>query len=157
MKNSMTFLGLGFALALFLVCGSPAVGQSGYSYTADIGQTVNSTCALGEAVAVNGALQFQYSVTQDSASGDYRFQISIASSLSGVGQTTQTNYAENDSYAYGVTSPSPTVQITAQLQPTLAPQGSSANLILPQIVTINADASGNITATVTNGSTTCGR
>lgn len=141
---------------LAALCAPTALAQSGYAYSASVSQTVATSCASGEPVALSGTMQFQYSVTTDPDSGTNRFQIAIASSLSGVGQATQTAYAENDTYSYGVTSASSPVQVTLQLQPTLVSQGSTPNLLLPQTVSITADTSGNISATVTNGSTTCG-
>ena len=157
MKSWYRIVSVVFGLGVWMMlCAPAALAQSGYSYSVSVGQTVSSACSSGEAVALSGALQFQYSVTQDPDSGNYRFQITVVSSLSGVGQTTQTNYAENDTYNYGVTSASSPVQFTLQLQPTLVSQGSAPNLLLPQTVTITADASGNITASVANGSTACG-
>lgn len=157
MKSWYRNLSVVFGLAVsMMLCAPAALAQSGYTYSTSVGQTVSTACSSGEAVALSGTLQFQYSVTQDPDSGNYRFQIAIMSSLSGVGQTTQTNYAENDTYGYGVTSASSPIQVTLQLQPTLVSQSSAPNLVLPQTVNITADTSGNITVSVANGSTSCG-
>ena len=151
---------LGVLFLAFAMCTAVAFGQAAppatYSHDAylDNQVTVNN-CSAGEPVALNGNMHFQYSFTTGS-DGVNHFAITAANNLSGVGQTTSTNYVANDSDEYGVNSGQPSADVTAELRSQLTSQGSSPSMMLVQTIHITADTSGNITGQVVSNTTQCG-
>ena len=88
-------------------------------------------------------------------SGGMRYEISMSSSLTGVGQSTQASYSGSGSYGYGFTTLDSPAQVTLELGTPLKSQGSVPDLRLSQSVSITVDSSGSVTASVTNSSTDC--
>jgi hypothetical protein len=146
---------LTFSLALAVALSVPAaLAQS--TLDVAVNQTASTTCSSGEPVALSGNLHFTYSFTTDPATGINTYQINIASSLSGVGQATQTSYAgEAASFAFGLPSISSPAQFTVQLGSRLDSQGSAPSLMLSQTVNITVDTGGNISASAASSSTSC--
>jgi len=155
MSTCFRILSFSLALAVAAALGAPAaLGQS--TLDVPVNQTASTTCASGEAVGLNGNLHFAYSFTSDPTTLTNRYQITIASNVSGVGQATQTNYVgENASFAFGYTSPDSPAQLTVQLGSRLSSQGSAPSLTLTQTVNITVDTGGNISASVASNATTC--
>ncbi len=156
----------GIAVLLTVLLGlqasSPVVfGQSvtppvTHTYTAYVdNQTTVNNCSAGEPVALSGTVQFTYQFTTDSA-GVNHFSITAANNLTGVGQTTSTNYLAGDSDNYTVNSSATSASLTVELQSQLASQGSTSSMTLVQALQITADTSGNISAQVVSNTTTCG-
>jgi len=155
MQGCFRILSFSLALAVVIALGTPAaLAQS--TLDVNVNQTAATTCSSGEPVALNGNLHFGYSFTTDSTTLTNRYQVTIASNLSGIGQTTQTSYAgENASFAFGFTSPDSPAQFTVQLGSRLSSQGSAPSLTLSQTLNITVDTSGNISASVPSSSTQC--
>src|SRR5438445_9212952 len=119
---------LGVLFLAFAMCTAVAFGQAAppatYSHDAylDNQVTVNN-CSAGEPVALNGTMHYSYQFTTDS-SGVNHFAITAANNLSGVGQTTSTNYVANDSDEYGVNSGQPSADVPGERRPQLTARGS---------------------------------
>jgi len=153
MRDCVRFLMLSFILVVVAVQYTPALAQSTVDF--NVNQTAATACSTGEAVALSGDLHFAYSFTTDSTTGINTYRVVIASSLSGVGQATQTDYVGNASYGYEFPTTASPAQITLQLGSRLRSQGSAPNLTLTQTVNITVDTSGNISASVAGSSTQC--
>jgi hypothetical protein len=154
MRDGVRFLSLSFILVMVAALYTPALAQS--TVDVNVNQTAATSCSTGEAVALSGNLHFAYSVATDSATGINTYHIVIASSLSGVGQATQTDYiGENASYGYEFPTTASPAQITLQLGSRLSSQGSAASLTLTQTVNITVDTSSNINASVAGSNTQC--
>ncbi len=156
----------GIAVLLMVLLGlqasSPVVfGQSAappvtYAYTAYVdNQTTVNSCSAGEPVALNGTVQFSYQVTTDSA-GVNHFAITAANNLTGVGQTTSTNYVASESDDYSSNGTDPSADLTVELKSDLRSQGSAPSLTLVQSLHLVVDTSGNISAQVVSNTTGCG-
>jgi hypothetical protein len=143
---------LSFILVVVAARYTPALAQS--TVDVNVNQTAATACSTAEAVALSGDLHFTYSFTTDSANIN-TYRVVIASSLSGVGQATQTDYVGNASYGYEFPTTASPAQITLQLGSRLRSQGSAPNLTLIQTVNITVDTSGNISASVAGSSTQC--
>jgi hypothetical protein len=156
MRACFRVLAFSLALAVMATLSTPAtLAQSTYARDVGVSQTAGTTCSAGEPVALNGNLHFVYSFTTDPTTGANRYQINIASSLSGVGQATQTNYTGTGSFGYDFPSPDSPAQITVQLKYGLNSQGSAPSLTLTQTVNITVDTGGNVSASVVGSSTQC--
>jgi len=154
MRNCVRFLTFSFILLIAAALCTPALAQS--TVDVNVNQTAATSCSSGEAVALSGDLHIAYSYTTDSATGINTYRVSIVSSLSGVGQATQTNYVgENAAYGYNFPTTASPAQITLQLGSRLSSQGSAPSLTLTQTVNITVDTSGNISASVAGSNTQC--
>ena len=124
--------------------------------TADVAmnQTASTRCSASEPIALSGNLHMQVSAAPD-PSGGMRYEISMSSSLTGVGQSTQASYSGSGSYGYGFTTLDSPAQVTLELGTPLKSQGSVPDLRLSQSVSITVDSSGRVTASVTSSSTDC--
>src|SRR6266849_11011392 len=105
-------------LLLALQVSTPAaLGQSAatpvtYTYTAYVdNQTTVNNCSVGEPVALNGTVQFTYQFTTDTK-GVNHFSITASNNLTGLGQTTSTNYLADDSSDYNVNSSQTSAEAT---------------------------------------------
>ena len=142
--------------------GSGAFAQAGGgNYDLIVNQTASTSCSAGEPVALSGKLHLELSVTTitdtttSPATLIYVYQVTISSDLSGVGQTTQTNYIASTAYSGGSQSTSSPAQFTVVLRYGLDSQGAAPSLMLNQTVNITADNTGKISATLVNSSTDC--
>ena len=157
MKNWMKPSKLVFAIlsvATLALTNTAALAQSGYGTDVAVNGTASTTCSSGEPVALTGNLHIQYSVTSVPLAGT-RYEISMASSFSGTGQTTQTVYSGSGSYGYGFTTADSPAQVTLQLSTPLGSKGDAPSLRLSQSVSITVDTSGSINASVISSSTDC--
>jgi hypothetical protein len=150
--------GARISLAILLtvvVCAGLAAGQSP-AYTATLqNQVTTNSCSAGEPVALSGTVSYQVAVGTD-PSGKNTFTITASNNLNGVGQTTGTNYAANDSSDYIVSSSQPSTQAVVEFKSDLTSQGSTPSMTLIQTLDMVVDASGNISAQVTGNTTQCG-
>ena len=147
-------------LLALVVCAAAALAQSGtpvtYTYDASVtNQVTVNQCSIGEPVALNGTVNFSYSVTTDT-SGVNHFTVSAANTLTGVGQTTGTPYVANDSDQYNSSTSDSSTDLTVELKSDLKSQGAAPSLTLVQSLHITVDVSGNIGVQVVGNSTKCG-
>ena len=149
-------------VAWVALAASAALAQaSGGTYDLAVNQTASTTCSAGEPVALSGKLHLELSVTTitdtttSPATLIYVYQVMISSDLSGVGQTTQSNYIASTGYSGGSQSTSSPAQFTVALRYGLDSQGTAPSLMLNQTVDITADNTGKISATLLNSSTDC--
>ena len=156
MKNWMKPSKLVFVIlsVTLTVTNTAAFAQSTYGTDVAVNQTASTMCSSGEPVALTGNLHIQYSVTSVPLAGT-RYEISMASSFSGTGQTTQTVYSGSGSYGYGFTTTDSPAQVTLQLSTPLGSKGDAPSLRLSQSVSITVDTSGSINASVISSSTDC--
>jgi hypothetical protein len=84
------------------------------------------------------------------------FSITAANDLTGIGQTSNTNYLAGDSNDYSASTADSSKDMTVELSADLKSQGSSPNMSLVQTLHIVVDTSGNITADVIGNTTSCG-
>ena len=146
-----------FALSAFEAL---AQGSSG-AFDLAINQTASTTCSAGEPVALAGNLHLGLSVatTTDTTTSPptvyYVYQATISSDLSGTGQNSAANYSASTAYSGGSQSTSSPAQFTVALRYGLDSHGAAPSLMLNQNVSIMADSTGNITATLANSSTDC--
>jgi hypothetical protein len=117
-------------------------------------QGTTNTCSAGENVNLNGTIRFSYQVTSDSTGN--HFVIKAASNLTGVGQTTGTNYTAAESSEYDSDTTDTSKDMTVELKSDLNSQGASPSLSLVQDLHITADTNGTITAEVVSNDTSCG-
>jgi hypothetical protein len=146
------------ALSIITIVGAAFSQQMAMAQSAidvPINQTVSSTCPSGEAVALNGNLHFTYSFTTDQITGISTYQVNIGANTSGTGQTTQSNYSGSASFGYNISSASSPTQFPVQVSYGLASQGSAASLALTQLLNVTVDTSGNVSASLVDGSTRC--
>ena len=141
-------LGLGIALAQ----SAPVTNSYDLIVT---GQKTVNTCSSSEPVSLNGVMHFSYSVSTDSSAVN-RFSITVANSLTGVGQNTGTYYAANDSDQYSSNNDDASADLTVELKSDLKSQGSTPGMTLVQLLHIVVDTTGNITAQVASNTTGCG-
>jgi len=154
MQSCLRLLTFSLALAVAAALSPPAaLAQS--TLDVAVNQPASTTCSSGEPVALNGNLHFTYSFTTDPVTLINTYQIIVASGVSGVGQSTQTNYSGGASFGYSLSTADSPAQFTAQLKYDLNSQGSASSLMLNQTVNITVDTSGNISASVASSSTTC--
>jgi len=151
---------LGVLFLAFAMCTAVAFGQAAppatYSHDAYLDNQVTiNNCSAGEPVALNGTMHYSYQFTTDS-SGVNHFAITAANNLSGVGQTTSTNYVASDSDDYSSNTADSSKDMTVQLSSDLKSQGSAPNMTLVQILHLTVDTSGSITAEVVSNTTNCG-
>ena len=116
--------------------------------------TVNN-CSAGEPVNLNGTVVLSYQVSADS-SGANNFSITATNNLTGVGQTSNSNYLASDSNDYSASTGDSSKDMTVELSADLKSQGSTPNMTLVQTLHIVVDTSGNITAEVVSNTTSCG-
>ncbi len=126
-----------------------------------VNETVSTTCAAGEPVALTGNLRLNLSVTTstdtttDPPTPVYVYQVTISSDLTGVGQTNKTGYVASTGYSGGSQSTSSPAQFTVALRYGLDSHGAAPSLMLNQTANITADNTGKIIATLVNSSTDC--
>jgi len=124
-------------------------------------RTAPTTCSVGEPVTLNGRMQFEASVstvtdtTTSPPTVVYTYQTSIASDLSGVGQTTGTSYTASTAYSGGSQSTTSPASFTVMLRYGLDSQGSAQSLMLNQNLQVTVDDTGRIGATLLSSSTGC--
>jgi len=147
---------ISLTILLTVVCAGLAAGQAP-AYTATLqNQLTTNSCSAGEPVALNGTINYQVAVSTDPSTGANTFTITASNNLNGVGQTTETNYAANDSSDYIVSSSQPSTEAVVEFKSDLASQGSAPSMTLIQTLDMVVDASGNISAQVTGNTTQCG-
>ncbi len=140
------------ATSLFAQSGPPVT----YRLTAYVdNQAAVNNCSAGEPVNLNGTVQLSYQVSADS-SGMNNFSITATNNLTGVGQTTNTNYLASDSNDYSASTTDSSKDMTVELSADLKSQGSAPNMTLVQTLHIVVDTSGNITTEVVSNTTSCG-
>jgi hypothetical protein len=150
-------------ILLVLQLSNPAAfGQSAaappvtYQFTTYVdNQAAVNNCSAGEPVNLNGTVQFTYQVATDST-GMNNFTITATNNLTGVGQTTSTNYLAGDSNDYAASTSDTSKDLTVQLSSDLKSQGSTPSMSLVQTLHITVDTSGNISASVVDNTTSCG-
>jgi hypothetical protein len=135
--------------------------QASGAYDLSVGQTVSSTCSAGEPVTLGGNLHFDLSVstTTDTTTSPptviYNYQTSITGVLSGVGQSTSTNYTAGSGYSGDSQSTASPANFIVELRYGLDSQGSAPSLMLNQTIQLAVDNNGGISATLVNSSTDC--
>jgi hypothetical protein len=146
------------SLAILLtVVGAGLAAAQAPAYSATLqNQVTTNSCSAGEPVALNGTINYQVAVSTDPSTGANTFTITASNNLSGVGQTTGTNYAASDSSDYIVSSTQPSTEATVEFKSDLASQGSTPSMTLVQTLDLVVDTSGNISAKVTGNTTQCG-
>ena len=117
-------------------------------------KTVN-TCSSGEPVSMNGVMHFSYSVSTDSSAVNH-FSITVANSLTGVGQNTGTYYVANDSDQYNSNNDDASADLTVELKSDLKSQGSPPGMTLVQSLHIVVDTTGTISAQIVSNTSGCG-
>lgn len=151
--------GAAILTVLLLVSAAAAVAQSAPLNATDVAiadQVTVNQCSAGEPVALNGNLHVQYSVSTDS-NGANLFSISASNNLSGVGQTTGTQYAAADSGDYTVSSSQSSAEATVQLKADLVPQAAGGTaMTLVQQLHITVDTLGDLTVQVLGNTSSCG-
>jgi hypothetical protein len=141
---------------LTVVCAGLAAAQAP-AYTATLqNQVTTNSCSAGEPVALNGTINYQVAVSTDPSTGANTFTVTASNNLSGVGQTTGTNYAASDSSDYIVSSTQPSTEATVEFKSDLTSQGSAPSLTLVQTLDIVVDTTGRVSAQVTANNTQCG-
>jgi hypothetical protein len=151
-SNLVAVLG---TLLLLAAVASAQNQPTTYIYDAYVdNQTTVNTCSAGENVNLNGTIRFSYQVTSD-ASGNH-FAIKAASNVTGVGQTTGTNYAAAESNEYDANTPDSSKEMTVQLSSDLSSQGATPGMTLVQDLHVIVDTNGSITAEVVSNNTSCG-
>src|SRR5882724_3386912 len=85
------------ATVAFAQSPAPPVVHTYTSYLDN--QAATNNCSAGEPVNLNGTVQFSYQVSSDT-SGMNNFSITATNNLTGIGQTTTTNYLAGDSNDY---------------------------------------------------------
>jgi len=115
--------------------------------------TIN-TCPAGENVNLNGTVRFSYQFTTDSTGN--HFAVKAVSNLTGVGQTTGTNYTAGESNEYDADTSDSSKDMTVQLSSDLGSQGATPGMTLVQDLHITVDTNGSITAEVVDNNTSCG-
>jgi hypothetical protein len=152
-KGARILLGV---LLTVVVCAGFVVGQAP-TYTATLqNQVTTNSCSAGEPVVLSGTISYQVAASTDPASGANTFTIMASNNLSGVGQSTGTNYAASDSSDYIVSSSQPSTEAVVEFKSDLTSQGSAPSLTLVQTLDIVVDTSGNISAQVMGNTTQCG-
>ena len=117
-------------------------------------KTVN-TCSSGEPVSMNGVMHFSYSVSADSSAVNH-FSVTVANSLTGVGQNTGTYYVANDSDQYNSNNDDASADLTVELKSDLKSQGSPPGMTLVQSLHIVVDTTGTISAQIVSNTSGCG-
>src|SRR3954471_24399051 len=114
-------------LLLFAAAAAAQNQPTTYIYDAylDNQGTIN-TCSAGENVNLNGTIRFSYQVTSD-ASGNH-FVIKAVSNLTGVGQTTGTNYTSSESGEYDSDTVDSSKDMTVEMKSDLTSQGATPGL-----------------------------
>ena len=155
-------LAVSFAFLLVAVqfSATSVFGQSAppviYRLTAYVdNQAAVNNCSAGEPVNLNGTVQFSYQVIADS-SGMNNFSITATNNLTGVGQTTSTNYLASDSNDYSASTTDSSKDMTVELSADLKSQGSAPSMTLVQTLHIMVDTSGSIATEVVSNTTSCG-
>ena len=147
---------LAFAVSNTALFGQSATPPVTYTYTASVSnQTTVNNCSVGEPVALDGTVQVSYQLTTDT-NGVNHFSITASNNLTGLGQTTSTNYLADDSSDYNVNSSQNSAEATVELKSDLASQGSAPNMTLVQTLHVMLDTAGNISAEVMDNVTQCG-
>jgi hypothetical protein len=147
---------ISLAILLTVVCAGLAAAQAP-AYTATLqNQVTTNSCSAGEPVALNGTINYQVAVSTDPSTGANTFTVTASNNLSGVGQTTGTNYAASDSSDYIVSSTQPSTEATVEFKSDLTSQGSAPSLTLVQTLDIVVDTTGRVSAQVTANNTQCG-
>jgi hypothetical protein len=145
-------------LGMLLLCGMAASAQNQtptYIYDAYVdNQTTVNTCSAGENVNLSGTIRFSYQVTSD-ATGNH-FVINATSNLSGVGQTTGSNYTATESSEYDANATDSSKEMTVELSSDLSSQGATPTMRLVQALHVTVDTDGNIAADVVSNNTSCG-
>jgi hypothetical protein len=146
------------ALLGTLLLAAAASGQNQpttYIYDAYVdNQTTVNTCSAGENVKLNGTVRFSYQFTTDSTGN--HFAVKAVSNLTGVGQTTGTNYTAAESNEYDADTTDSSKDMTVQLSSDLSSQGATPGMTLVQDLHITVDTNGSITAEVVDNNTSCG-
>ena len=147
---------LAFAGNNTMLFGQSATPPLTYTYTASVAnQTTVNNCSVGEPVALDGTVQVSYQLTTDTK-GVNHFSITASNNLTGLGQTTSTNYLADDSSDYNVNSSQTSAEATVELKSDLVSQGSAPNMTLVQTLHVMLDTAGNISAEVMGNVTQCG-
>ena len=158
-RASILVIGLAGWIAI-ATAGAQGQARSA-TYDLAVSQTAPTTCSAGEPAALNGRIQFEASVstvtdtTTSPPTVIYTYQTSIASDLSGVGQTTGTNYTASTAYSGGSQSTTSPASFTVVLRYGLDSQGSAPSLMLNQNLQLTVDDTGRIGATLLSNSTDC--
>jgi hypothetical protein len=158
-RASILVIGLAGWIAI-ATAGAQGQARSA-TYDLAVSQTAPTTCSAGEPVALNGRMQFEASVstvtdtTTSPPTVIYTYQTSIASDLSGVGQTTGTNYTASTAYSGGSQSTTSPARFTVVVRYGLDSQGSAPSLMLNQNLQLTVDDTGRIGATLLSNSTDC--
>jgi hypothetical protein len=147
---------ISLAILLTVVCAGVAASQAPAYTTTLQNQVTTNGCSAGEPVALSGTINYQLAISTDPTTGANTFTITASNNLSGVGQTTGTNYAASDSSDYIVNSTQPSTEAVVEFKSDLTSQGSAPSLTLVQTLDMVVDASGNISAQVTGNTTQCG-
>jgi hypothetical protein len=147
---------ISLAILLTVLCAGLAAAQAP-AYTATLqNQLTTNNCSAGEPVALSGTISYQVAVSTDTSTGVNTFTITASNNLSGVGQTTGTNYTASDSSDYIVSSSQPSTEAVVEFKTDLTSQGSTPSLTLVQTLDIVVDVTGNVSAQVTGNTTQCG-
>ena len=142
-------------LLLLAAAGSAQNQPTTYIYDAYVeNQTTVNTCSAGENVNLNGSVRFSYQFTTDSTGN--HFAVKAVSNLTGVGQTTGTNYTAAESNEYDADTTDSSEDMTVQLSSDLSSQGATPGMTLVQDLHITVDTTGSITAEVVDNNTSCG-
>ncbi len=142
---------------LLLAAAASAQNQpTTYIYDAYVdNQATVNTCSAGENVNLNGTIRFTYHVSPDS-SGVNQFVINAASNLTGVGQSTGSNYTAAETNEYDANTSDSAKEMTVELSSDFSSQGATASMTLVQALHITVDTSGSIAAQVISNNTSCG-
>jgi hypothetical protein len=147
---------ISLAILLTVLCAGLAAAQAP-AYTATLqNQLTTNSCSAGEPVALNGTISYQVAVSTDASTGVNTFSITASNNLSGVGQTSGTNYTASDSSDYIVSSSQPSTEAVVEFKTDLTSQGSAPSLTLVQTLDIVVDVTGNVSGQVTGNTTQCG-
>ena len=162
LQRSQGLAVLMMVLLVLQVSNPVAFGQSAappvaYTYSTYVqNQVTVNNCSAGEPVALSGTVTVQYSVGADS-NGNNLFYVTGANDLTGVGQSTGTQYAAADSEDYILSSSQSSTVGTVQLKAELAPQGGGGiNMTVIQQLQISVDTVGDLSVQVVGNTTSCG-
>src|SRR6266849_5111713 len=113
---TLVILLLAFSASTAVAFGQSATPPVTYTYIAYVdNQAAVNNCSAGEPVTLNGTVRFTYHFTTDT-SGVNHFVITAANTLTGIGQSTSTNYVAGDSDEYTVNSSETSTTLTVELQ-----------------------------------------
>ncbi len=151
---------IALCISLLAICAPGAFGQSStplnVTDVAVQNQVTVNTCSAGEPVALNGDVNVQYSVGTDPNTGANLFFVTASNNLTGVGQTTGSQYAAADSGDYTFSSNQTSTEATVQLKADLTPQSTGTAMTLVQQLQISVDTVGDLTVQLLGNTSSCG-